>query len=204
MEDTIHPLWILHGFGAESLFVVPRDATPEEGLEPLAPFYILSLLGRWALAPENRAVLVDIYVTHVRPLGIHPFDDELLADVVLPALRGAFEREELIVLAEPRECGASSTIPAEIPPTERPKTSPPRRPPKTWVEIALVDAENRPMPGVAFIVTLPGGQRVHGRLDPNGTARLNDTDPGNCDVVFPDLDGREWGPWPFTGSPARG
>jgi hypothetical protein len=71
-------------------------------------------------------------------------------------------------------------------PTEKPKDK------KAWIEIILVDAEGKPMPGVKYRITPPGGKPVEGRLNEHGQAGLYQIDPGNCKITFPDLDREAW------------
>jgi hypothetical protein len=63
---------------------------------------------------------------------------------------------------------------------------------KAWIEIILVDAEGKPMPGVRYRITPPGGAPVEGRLNEHGQAGLYSIDPGNCKITFPDLDKDAW------------
>lgn len=71
-------------------------------------------------------------------------------------------------------------------PTEKPQVK------KAWIEIILVDAEGKPMPGVKYRITPPGGNPVEGRLNEHGQAGLYQIDPGNCKITFPDLDKEAW------------
>jgi hypothetical protein len=80
---------------------------------------------------------------------------------------------------------------AESPPNEAPAE---RVEPKTWIEILLLDMANQPIPGVRCTVTLPDGSTRETRLDTRGIARLDDLDPGTCQVTFPDLDQEAWEP----------
>ncbi len=63
---------------------------------------------------------------------------------------------------------------------------------KDWIEIILVDREGKPMPGVRYRITPPGGNPVEGRLNEHGQAGLYNIDPGNCKITFPDLDKDAW------------
>jgi type VI secretion system secreted protein VgrG len=65
---------------------------------------------------------------------------------------------------------------------------------KTFVGIQLVDKQGNPVPGARYRIVLPDGKRVEGVLDSEGKARVDGIDPGTCQVSFPDIDGREWGP----------
>jgi len=71
-------------------------------------------------------------------------------------------------------------------PAEKPKEK------KAWIEIILVDAEGKPMPGVKYRITPPGGSPVEGRLNEHGQAGLYGIEPGSCKITFPDLDKDAW------------
>jgi hypothetical protein len=79
---------------------------------------------------------------------------------------------------------------------EEPKTAPrpAAREEKTWIEIVLMDDDEPPQP-VAFAkyrIELPNGRVEAGILDANGRARVVGIDPGECQVSFPEFDGRDW------------
>jgi type VI secretion system secreted protein VgrG len=66
---------------------------------------------------------------------------------------------------------------------------------KSWIEIVLVDDDDKPVPGEAYRITLPDGTTLaEGTLDENGFARVDGIDPGTCQVTFPDLDKDSWEP----------
>lgn len=71
-------------------------------------------------------------------------------------------------------------------PVEKPKEK------KAWIEIILVDMEGKPMSGVKYRITPPGGTPKEGRLNQHGQAGLYEIEPGNCKVTFPDLDKEAW------------
>ena len=71
------------------------------------------------------------------------------------------------------------------------KTEEPKK--KAWIEILLVDADGKPMPGVKYRITPPGGAVPReGVLNQNGQAGYYDFEPGNCKITFPDLDKDAW------------
>ncbi len=66
---------------------------------------------------------------------------------------------------------------------------------KHWIEIELVDEAGKPVPGEAYLVTLPDGTTVaDGTLDEKGRARVENIDPGTCKITFPNLDKDAWKP----------
>ncbi len=63
---------------------------------------------------------------------------------------------------------------------------------RSWIEIRLVDDDNRPVPGQKYRVKLPDATTVTGVLDGEGKARINGITPGQSVVCFPDIDAKEW------------
>jgi hypothetical protein len=64
---------------------------------------------------------------------------------------------------------------------------------KSWIEIEMVDEEQRPVPSEKYRVTLADGETIaEGTLDEKGFARLEGIEPGSCKVTFPDLDKSSW------------
>jgi hypothetical protein len=64
---------------------------------------------------------------------------------------------------------------------------------KSWIEIELVDQDDKPVPGEGYRVTLPDGTTLaEGTLDEKGFARVDGIDPGTCKVTFPNLDKSSW------------
>ena len=63
---------------------------------------------------------------------------------------------------------------------------------KSWVKIKLVDEAGKPVPGVRYRVTTPGGRVASGSLNKEGKAEVKGIDPGNCQITFPDLDQAAW------------
>ena len=65
---------------------------------------------------------------------------------------------------------------------------------KSWIEIVLVDMENRPVPGEPYKITLPDNSIAEGTLDEKGFARVEAFDAGNCKITFPNRDQTVWSP----------
>lgn len=66
---------------------------------------------------------------------------------------------------------------------------------RTFVESDLVDTDGAPRnPGVQYRIVLPDGRIEDGVLDAAGRARIENLDPGSCQVRFPELPGEDWGP----------
>jgi hypothetical protein len=63
---------------------------------------------------------------------------------------------------------------------------------KSWIAIQLVGEDDKPVPGVAYRITLPDGTAKDGVLDENGSARADNIDPGSCVITFPELDQDAW------------
>jgi hypothetical protein len=81
----------------------------------------------------------------------------------------------------------------QIQPYKPPQTPEEKQKKKSWIEIELVDEDNKPVPGEAYRITLPDGQTVaEGTLDEKGFARLDGIDSGSCKITFPELDKDAW------------
>ena len=133
---------------------------------------------------------------------------------LLPRLEDAFRRGTLLLVKQRRQwspwAGGSGGADAEedsyrdqrkaassISATPRyQKTSSsssetPRKP-KTWVAIRLMDQDGQPLAGEAYRLVTPDGTVQEGSLDETGEAFVNGIDPGECQISFPKLDGKEW------------
>jgi hypothetical protein len=109
-------------------------------------------------------------------------------------LESAFQRRLLICLRASRVVPGAKTVEGEkAPPPPKPAPPPPTKT-KTWIEIELVDDKGKPVVGERYRIILPDGSQEEDRLDGHGRARINNLDPGECQISFPDIDGREWGP----------
>ncbi len=62
----------------------------------------------------------------------------------------------------------------------------------SWIEIVLVDEDNKPVPNERYKVTLPDGSVAEWTLDSKGFSRVDGIDPGQCKVTFPDRPGQTW------------
>ncbi|HWM89369.1 MAG TPA: hypothetical protein VN493_01235 [Thermoanaerobaculia bacterium] len=65
---------------------------------------------------------------------------------------------------------------------------------RSWVEIQLVGEDDSPIPSERYALKLPGGKLLEGTLDDQGMVRIEGIPPGQCQVVFPDLDKTAWTP----------
>lgn len=62
-----------------------------------------------------------------------------------------------------------------------------------FIELELVDQDDKPVGGEAYSVKLPDGRTRTGRLDSNGRATVTGIeDPGSCQVSFPNIDVSAW------------
>ena len=62
----------------------------------------------------------------------------------------------------------------------------------TWIEVRLVDADKRPVPGQRYRIRLPDSSLAEGVLDDEGKARFEGILQGQCSVCFPEIDSKEW------------
>lgn len=93
--------------------------------------------------------------------------------------------------------GAIAPVPASVP---APTSAAPSHDPNaeenkkktSWIEIAMEDEAGNPMPGLAYQAKLPDGSVASGTLDEKGVARIENIDPGSCELTFPDFDKEAW------------
>lgn len=77
------------------------------------------------------------------------------------------------------------------PPDSADQPGPPQ--PTHWVSFELKDKKTgTPCAGERYEVTLPDGTTRDGALDEHGQAKITDIPAGQCQINFPDIDGREW------------
>ena len=63
---------------------------------------------------------------------------------------------------------------------------------KTYLAIRLVDEDGNPVDGQSYRVRLPDGSIAKGKLDDSGELWVQNIDPGQCSVAFPELEKRVW------------
>lgn len=62
----------------------------------------------------------------------------------------------------------------------------------SWIKIAMIDEEGKPVRGEAYRIKAPDGTYRNGTLDHNGKAEIKGIDPGSCEITFPNLDQDAW------------
>ncbi len=108
------------------------------------------------------------------------------ADVADP---GAVEE----IKAEQRQAKAGKYGAEKVKPYKPPQTNEEEAKKPSWIEIKMVDEEDKPVAGKAYRITLPDGETVaEGTLDAKGSARVEGIEPGSCKITFPDLDENAW------------
>lgn len=107
------------------------------------------------------------------------------ADVADPG-----EVEEIKAEQRKTESGKYGSV--KVKPYKPPETPEEKRQQKSWIEIKLLDEEDRPVSGEKYRITLPDESVVNGTLDGNGFARVNNIEPGMCVIAFPELDAASW------------
>jgi len=75
---------------------------------------------------------------------------------------------------------------------DKPTHKPKNEEKKSWIELKLLDEMDEPVPGERYRVKLPDGSLSEGTTDEKGEARIDNIDPGNCEISFPNLDKDSW------------
>lgn len=181
---------LFHGFegeGGERLFIVRAG----EAIEP--PFVLVDArravrpLRTWLADPVQRRAILALHEALFGRLALSGWEPGEATDRVEADLRAAFERGALSVLGL-RELAAPN-LGDQPSPSSRPRPQPGTK--RSWIEIELLDDEGRRV-ATELVVTLPDGTKVRPAF--SGFLRMDDIDPGLCDIEFPKIDGREWGP----------
>lgn len=63
---------------------------------------------------------------------------------------------------------------------------------RSWIEVQLIGEDEMPIPNEDYEIELPGGTVKKGKLDDQGTVRVDGMPPGRCRVTFPALDKGAW------------
>lgn len=174
-------------------FVVTRrsDLYPPEA-STLDPKTFDENFDKWAGDAELQQTLLDIYrVLSGRTVSLATSDADALKQIRKP-LDEAFRSQELVMLrTRPRvifprikEQQASAQAGGADDVTSRKKT--------TWIEIELIDENNKPVPEEQYRIEMPDGSIEDGFLDAQGRAYIDGLEPGTCKVSFPKIDGNEW------------
>lgn len=122
--------------------------------------------------------------------------------IVAPAAPVAPEEA---VVADPGEAAemqmAQAERAAQTPGEQKAKPFKPREQPApgeevqtTWIEIELIDMDDKPVPGEPYRMTMADGTVHTGTLDEKGFARVEGLEPGSVKVTFPKLDKDAWEP----------
>ena len=91
--------------------------------------------------------------------------------------------------ATPGKKSAASNAPTHDP------NSPANKNKTHYIEIKLVDDDGNPVAGEPYKITLADGTTVaDGTLDDKGFARVDNIDPGTCQITFPSRDQQDWSP----------
>jgi hypothetical protein len=96
------------------------------------------------------------------------------------------------VKAEQRKTKKGKYGSEKVDPYKPPKTLEEKKKKKSWIEIKMVDENNRPVTGMGYRITLPDNTVAEGALDDKGSARIDGIEKGNCKVSFPKLDQEFW------------
>jgi hypothetical protein len=183
--------WLIKDVSAAYLIFRWRPLAPDERAAEYVPTspLITSWLDNLSLQTFVREMYESAYG---KPAG-KALDYNRKRELV-SQLEGAFQRRILVCLRASRIVPGAKSQEGEKP--APPPAPPPPRPTKTktWIEIELIDDKGKPVVGERYRIVLPDGSQEEDSLDGHGRARINDLDPGECQISFPDIDGREWGP----------
>lgn len=144
---------------------------------------------RSLIADIHRALYPDV-ASLFAPLSYAVRESEANARLA-EAVERAAQMGRLSIVADVRPIAFVAPQPLAPPlgPSETASSSEPVH----FIELELVDQDERPVGSEAYSIKLPDGRTVTGRLDSNGRATVSGIkDPGACQVSFPNLDASVW------------
>ena len=193
-DETFRKTWTLPGRLRDFLIVRRLDLRDDD--EIIVDRLALSVdLDWWLQDPVFQRTLIEIWESSsLFPLtqtGLFTRAEQIR--FLKPRLEELFLQGPMVLVRRPktiRSWGEPGEDEEEI--TKKAPVSPKTE--LTWIEIQLVDEQDRPVPSEQYSIELPDGLVRNGSLDAEGLARLDGLQPGTCKVTFPRLDGREWRP----------
>ena len=193
-DETFRRTWTLPGRLRDFLIVRRLDLRDDD--EIIVDRLALSVdLDWWLQDPVFHRTLIEIWESSsLFPLtqtGLFTRAEQIR--FLKPRLEELFLQGPMVLVRRPktiRSWGEAGEDEEEI--TKQTPVSPKTE--LTWIEIQLVDEQDRPVPSEQYSIELPDGLVRNGSLDAEGLARLDGLQPGTCKVTFPRLDGREWRP----------
>ena len=93
---------------------------------------------------------------------------------------------------EQREATAGKYDAPPMKPHRPPQTAEEKATSNSWIEIELVDENDKPVPGERYRIILPDETVAEGTLDENGFVRVEGIEPGTCKILLPDLEEEVW------------
>jgi len=173
---------------AEPVWVTPRGVRPDIlELERVNPQIGYFLVHDWSSEPHLFEGVEQMFRSVGGEPVVHPVTHGDRTDPVIEALL-----DERLWLWRVPMLGVLA--PAVFP--EKPKSrAPPGKPTEvlTWIEVSLVDEEERQPVADEPIHLVEADGRVHSlRTNGDGLVRIDAIQKGVCEVSFPKVDGREW------------
>ena len=91
----------------------------------------------------------------------------------------------------PSDGGGENKPPENKPDEHKPEENKDK---KSWIELQLVyESNGKPVAGMSYEVTLPDGKTIaSGTTDDQGVGRVENIDPGSCQISFSTLDKDAW------------
>jgi len=134
-------------------------------------------------SPIDRQTLRRV-AARLDPGELAPDDDALVRRLLAALAAGQLQLRHLA--GPPRYNGAPG--PAPEPPQEPERPDRPAPETNDWIEILLVDDQDRGIPNQRYLIVTPDGIERRGFTDSLGTARISRIITGSCKISFPDID----------------
>lgn len=181
-----------------------QDVCLRAATEPGTPVMSIppSLASAWMMNAFNARNVQSILeqTSAATMLRTMPRDPSLATQLLCDAAKRAIARGEIVALRREAPAsryggdGGAARYPSGSESKKAAHTPPPpqKKPEKTWVEFRLVDDEGRPVRGARYRLQITDNSVREGKLDDNGSVRVNNIDSGPCHITFLDYDQTEW------------
>jgi hypothetical protein len=194
--------WRLPSLAGDWVLIRRSDLIRNEEVNHDPPF-LAADLSRWNSDHFSQRILLDLCRELWGDTESWARDGDPLS-TLLPRMEQEFRRGSLVLVRPHRQFGVSSgggaaaAAPAakskekEKETQADPGESQPRAKKKTWVGFHLRDESGQPVTNERYSVTLPDKSIKEGRLNSSGEVYFEEIDPGQCSIMFPDIDAKEW------------
>jgi hypothetical protein len=146
--------------------------------------------GRYQIVPlvEARQIISKLVGTP----GVAPAEKDawgVASEILAQPGAGRYDRGLLLLRIVPQRTFRSPATEPAITPSQLARLTDE----KHWVDFRFKDSGGRPLPGTEYLITLPDGKDLKGRLNSQGKIRYEEQPSGDATVEILEIDAADWG-----------